>query len=308
MASVPILLQDMKHIHWKISKSSLIISGLWIFQVLTNLITFSRRKNNNLTHHATQLLQEPWLRSSLIPNCILLSRIENQSKLSWVICKKLILTLLPFNVFIQLIKEFSQLLYLLRIIKLDPNNGTSFVNQYVRSILERSENKVKELELESTLSRLSYFYQEYASLGARHASVVARRINHLLNTNNTEVEFQNLAVNEINLILKGMRCKPQLSSEEHILLRHVIKTVLDKHFDKLSFLELAQISVGINEVVSSNNSDVFNSSNAEQIHKKVLANIDEMDEKSIMYILNAKKTNNRTYNQIYKIIFDKILD
>jgi hypothetical protein len=53
---------------------------------------------------------------------------------------------------------------------------------------------------------------------------------------------------------------------------------------------------------------MINSGTAEQIHKKVLSNIDEMDEKSIMYILNAKKTNNRTYSQIHRIIFDKILD
>lgn len=53
---------------------------------------------------------------------------------------------------------------------------------------------------------------------------------------------------------------------------------------------------------------MISSNYAEQIHKKVLANIDEMDEKSIMHILNAKKTDNRTYFQIYKNIFDKILD
>jgi len=28
-----------------------------------------------------------------------------------------------------------------------------------------------------------------------------------------------------------------------------------------------------------------------------------MDEKSIMYILNGKKTVNRTFNQIYRVIF-----
>ena len=33
-----------------------------------------------------------------------------------------------------------------------------------------------------------------------------------------------------------------------------------------------------------------------------------MDEKSIMYILNGKKTNNRTYNQIYRVIFEKVMD
>ncbi len=71
---------------------------------------------------------------------------------------------------------------------------------------------------------------------------------------------------------------------------------------------MAQISVGINEIQANNNSDIINSTNVEQLHKKVLANIDEMDEKSIMYILNGKKTNNRTYGQIYKIIFEKILD
>lgn len=53
---------------------------------------------------------------------------------------------------------------------------------------------------------------------------------------------------------------------------------------------------------------MISSNYAEQIHKKVLVNIDEMDEKSIMHILNAKKTDNRTYFQIYKNIFDKILD
>jgi len=42
-------------------------------------------------------------------------------------------------------KEFSQLLYLLRIIKLDPNNNNVFVNQYIRLIIDRSDSKVKEL-------------------------------------------------------------------------------------------------------------------------------------------------------------------
>lgn len=71
---------------------------------------------------------------------------------------------------------------------------------------------------------------------------------------------------------------------------------------------MAQISVGINEVISNSPNDIVNPSVVEQIHKKVLTNIDEMDEKSIMYILNAKKTNNKTYAQIYKTIFDRILD
>ena len=105
-----------------------------------------------------------------------------------------------------------------------------------------------------------------------------------------------------------MKSKLQLSNEEQTLLRTIVKTVIEKHFDKLSFLELAQISVGINEVVSNNNNEIVNPTTVEQIHKKVFTNIDEMDEKSIMYILNAKKTNNRTYNQIYKTIFERILE
>lgn len=47
---------------------------------------------------------------------------------------------------------------------------------------------------------------------------------------------------------------------------------------------------------------------AEMIHKKVLSNIDEMDEKSIMYILGSHKTKNSTYNKIYRTIFEKIFD
>ena len=215
---------------------------------------------------------------------------------------------LTFNVKYEINAEFSQLLYLLRIIKLDPNNNTTFVSQYIRLILERSDKKIKELELDTTLSRLSYFYQEYSSLGSRQASMIAKRINTLLQSNNSEVEFQILSVNEINSILKGMKSKLQLSNEEQILLRTIVRTVLEKHFDKLSFLELAQISVGINEVVSNNNNEMVNPMTVEQIHKKVFTNIDEMDEKSIMYILNAKKTNNRTYNQIYKTIFERILE
>jgi len=105
-----------------------------------------------------------------------------------------------------------------------------------------------------------------------------------------------------------MRSKQQISNDENLLLRTVVKTVLEKYFDKLSFFELAQISVGINEISLLSFSDHVNSSNIEQIHKKVLSNIDEMDEKSIMYILNGKKTNNRTYNHIYKVIFEKIMD
>lgn len=199
-------------------------------------------------------------------------------------------------------------MYLLRIIKLDPNNNTNFVTQYIRLILERSEKKVKELELDSSLNRLGYFYQEYSSLGSRQASTIARRINSLLQNNNSEVEFQHLPINDINSILKGMKSKLQLSNEEQILLRTIVKTVIEKHFDKLSFLELAQISVGINEVVSNNNNEIVNPMTVEQIHKKVFTNIDEMDEKSIMYILNAKRTNNKTYNQIYRTIFERILE
>lgn len=154
--------------------------------------------------------------------------------------------------------EFSQLLYLLRIIKLDPNNTNTFVSQYIRLILERSENKVKELELDASLNRLSYFYQEYSSLGSRQATTIIKRINNLLQSGNSEPDAQILSVNEINLILKGMKCKPQLSSEEQMLLRTIVKMVIDKHFDKLSFLELAQISVGINEVLFNCQNDIVN--------------------------------------------------
>ena len=80
------------------------------------------------------------------------------------------------------------MLYLLRIIKLDPNNNTFFVGQFVKSILERSEGKLKELEIDNSLSRLSYFYQEYSSLGGKQASVVAKKINLIIRTNNSEVE------------------------------------------------------------------------------------------------------------------------
>lgn len=137
---------------------------------------------------------------------------------------------------------------------------------------------------------------------------MARRINSILQNSNSEVENQSLSINEINLILKGMRSKNQISTEELLLLKNIIRIVIEKYLDKLSFLELAQISVGINEVIASNTSDIINQSQAETIHKKILDNIDEMDEKSIMHILNGKKTSNRTYQQIYKIIFDKILD
>ena len=84
-----------------------------------------------------------------------------------------------------------------------------------------------------------------------------------------------------------MRSKKYISFDELLLLKNVVKTVLEKYFDKISFFELAQISVAVNEVNSLNPNDIVPFNSMDQIHKKVLSNIDEMDEKSIMYILNG---------------------
>jgi len=43
-----------------------------------------------------------------------------------------------------------------------------------------------------------------------------------------------------------MRSKTQISSDENVLLKIIIRTVHEKYLDKLSFFELAQISVGVN--------------------------------------------------------------
>jgi len=43
-----------------------------------------------------------------------------------------------------------------------------------------------------------------------------------------------------------MRSKTQISNDESLLLKNIIRTVHEKYFDKLSFFELAQISVAVN--------------------------------------------------------------
>jgi hypothetical protein len=55
-----------------------------------------------------------------------------------------------------------------------------------------------------------------------------------------------LAVNDMTLVLKGMRSKDQLSMQDIQLLKIVIDNVMEKHLANISFFELAQISVGLN--------------------------------------------------------------
>lgn len=55
-----------------------------------------------------------------------------------------------------------------------------------------------------------------------------------------------LAVNDMTLVLKGMRSKDQLSLQDIQLLKILIDNVMEKHLANISFFELAQISVGLN--------------------------------------------------------------
>lgn len=100
-----------------------------------------------------------------------------------------------------------------------------------------------------------------------------------------------------------MKLRFQYTIDEIFLLKNIINVIINKHFAQLSYIELVLISTSINEVTTvMNNNELINQSQTEQIHKKVLENIDELDEKSIMNILQSKKTNNNTYRQIYNII------
>jgi hypothetical protein len=100
---------------------------------------------------------------------------------------------------------------LLRVIKQDPNNNNLFVGPYSKSIFERSENKLKELEQDSSLNRLCYFYQELCGLNSKSSNSVARRIGELIKSTNEEVQSQNFKLSDINLVLKGMKWRSQLS-------------------------------------------------------------------------------------------------
>jgi hypothetical protein len=100
-----------------------------------------------------------------------------------------------------------------------------------------------------------------------------------------------------------MKLRLQFTIDEVFLLKTIVNVIINKHFAQLSYIELVLISTSINEVTAvMNNNELINQSLTEQIHKKVLENIDELDEKSIMNILQSKKTNNNTYRQIYNII------
>ncbi len=112
-----------------------------------------------------------------------------------------------------------------------------------------------------------------------------------------------MSISEIILILKAMKLRLQFTIDEVFLLKTIVNVIINKHFAQLSYIELVLISTSINEVTAvMNNNELINQSLTEQIHKKVLENIDELDEKSIMNILQSKKTNNNTYRQIYNII------
>ena len=112
-----------------------------------------------------------------------------------------------------------------------------------------------------------------------------------------------MSISEIILILKAMTLRLQFTIDEVFLLKTIVNVIINKHFAQLSYIELVLISTSINEVTAvMNNNELINQSLTEQIHKKVLENIDELDEKSIMNILQSKKTNNNTYRQIYNSI------
>lgn len=67
-----------------------------------------------------------------------------------------------------------------------------------------------------------------------------------------------------------MRTKKFISIDEMVLLKNVIKTVVEKYFDKISFFELATISVALNEIISLNVNDIIPFGYIDQIHRKVL--------------------------------------
>lgn len=87
-----------------------------------------------------------------------------------------------------------------------------------------------------------------------------------------------MSISEIILILKGMKLRFQYNIEEVFVLKNIINAIINKYFTQLSYIELVLISTSINEVISVlGNNDLINQLQTEQIHKKVLENIDELD-------------------------------
>lgn len=205
------------------------------------------------------------------------------------------------------VQEFAQLLFLLRTIKLDQSTNNVWVNGHIRLILSKAEKKVKEIEQETNVNKLAFFYQDFSGLNSRYAQNIAKKIYELVKQPKDQAPIAQMSISEIILILKAMKLRLQFTIDEVFLLKTIVNVIINKHFAQLSYIELVLISTSINEVTAvMNNNELINQSLTEQIHKKVLENIDELDEKSIMNILQSKKTNNNTYRQIYNIILQKI--
>lgn len=60
---------------------------------------------------------------------------------------------------IPLSLELSNALYLLRILKNDTTNSNYFISSIMKTIISKSENKIKQLETDSSTNRLAYYYQ-----------------------------------------------------------------------------------------------------------------------------------------------------
>jgi hypothetical protein len=54
------------------------------------------------------------------------------------------------------------------------------VNGHIRLILSKAEKKVKEIEQETNVNKLAFFYQDFSGLNSRYAQNIAKKIYELV--------------------------------------------------------------------------------------------------------------------------------